>query len=91
MFRDTLAVLRAAAPGVSEWLRINLAMALVNPNMTPDALFCLADGLEELAEQILFASEGSPRLQVMGMRRLAKIIWDCGEVLVKPLRPPDME
>jgi hypothetical protein len=88
-FADTLALLRMAAPGVNEWLRTILAMALVNPDMTPDALFCLADGLEELAEQILLASEGSPRLQVVGLRRLAKITWDCGEVLVKPIGPPD--
>lgn len=64
-------------------------MTLVNPDMTPDALFCLADGLEELAEQILLDSEGSARLQVVGLRRLAKTTWDCGEVLVKPVRPPD--
>jgi len=39
----------AAAPRMSPWFRYVLAMSMVNPAATPDALFCLADALDEAA------------------------------------------
>lgn len=40
-------LIHAAAPRMNPWFRHVLAMSMVNPAATPDALFCLADALDE--------------------------------------------
>lgn len=58
--RDNVAFLiHAVAPRISPWFRHVLALSMMNPQATPDTLFCLADALEEAAQATEAMSQSS--------------------------------
>lgn len=72
------AVLVAAAPNIDRRLRFAIAAMLVNPHTTPDALFCLADALDELAQHMCLTPNRPQPVcpQIAGLRLLASTIRD---------------
>ncbi|MEJ0020704.1 MAG: hypothetical protein WDN25_29980 [Acetobacteraceae bacterium] len=72
---DVGELLAVAAPGINPWFRHVVGLAMVNPHTTPDALFCLADALEELIGHISLTAEPLPIFtpHVRGLRTLAGI------------------
>jgi hypothetical protein len=50
-------LLAVAAPGIGVRFRAAIAAALINPHTTPDALFCLADALDEFAEHFCLTAD----------------------------------
>lgn len=58
--RDNVVYLAAAAaPRMNPWFRHVVAMSMVNPAATPDAVFCLADALAELADHTAAIADGA--------------------------------
>jgi hypothetical protein len=79
-------VLAATAASIDARFCVAMAGALVNPHNTPDALFCLADALDECGRHVrLVAEEPSlVRPTLAALRGLAAIARDRATLLVTP-------
>jgi len=78
-------LLAAAAPGVNQWFRQAVAPVLVNRQASPDAMFWLADALDdELAQFVELTAPHAAlvRRQVASLRSLANIAREHGTQLV---------